>query len=159
MSAIVSVNFGKPENMTQQVMEAFLWLDEVNDAAIGFTVGVHEEEGGHVYDDGEMTVAGVAHQNEFGIGVPQRAFMSEPFDRNIAKYSKMIEDFEKVRSKDDLNRAMVATAEIYRGDVQSAISNREYADNATATILLKGSDTPLVDTGRMRQSILTKPVS
>ena len=42
-----------------------------------------------------------------------------------------------------------------RGLVQETIKEGEFSPNAPSTIKKKGSDKPLIDTGHMRQSVMT----
>jgi hypothetical protein len=108
------------------------------------------------------TVVDVALRNEFGIGVPERSFIRSTTDTNSAKYRAGIR-----RAFRDLLEGAIAKGEVdprkakalerlglqVTGDIKRAIADGIAPANAPSTIAKKGSDTPLIDTGRMRQAL------
>jgi len=118
-------------------------------------VGVPKSAGN--YDDGVHT-ATVAAVQEFGSSdgrIPERSFLRSGIadsEQGIKKlYDKMMPD---VISKDlniDVIQSLVG--EFVVGNIVQKISEGIEPANAPSTIKRKGSSTPLIDTGHLRQSI------
>ena len=106
------------------------------------------------YDDG-TPVAAVAAWNEFGTEtIPERPF----FRRAIAKMEE--EGLAKVlgkgidRERLVIDRRVADKIGAYAAEqVQQSITDLKEPPNAPETIRRKGSDDPLIDTGRMRRSV------
>lgn len=105
-----------------------------------------------------VSVVDVGYANEYGAGVPTRSFLRNTFHvkkKEIAKeidnvFSAMVEG--SIDSQTALGRIGV-TATNY---VKQAFSTQGYGTwqaNAESTIAKKGSSSPLIDTGALRQSI------
>lgn len=98
-----------------------------------------------------------AAANELGTDtIPERSFLRSTADKNQAEYLDALEDVAGVivdkgreAGKDALGRLGLRAVR----DVQRAIVDLKDPPNAPSTIAAKGSSNPLVDTGRMRQSI------
>ncbi len=169
-------NFGSDTQLTEVILGGMGWLDTVDVNAAGFTVGVHEEEGAYKDDDGDLTVAGYATVNEFGTKdglIPSRPFLRAPFDANVERYSTMLHGLAFAESGEEANVLFSRVAQEYRNDVIRGIVNKDYEKNAESTIERKTgkgdklskkrksasvSVTPLIDTRRLRQSILSKAI-
>lgn len=121
------------------------------EVAVGYPVdvsglGVPEPN----YDD-EVSIIEVALKNNYGLGVPRRAFM------DLA--SKSMEDtFIKVMSElgpplmngeADIEKVLDVAGLLAEDDVRNAIREGNWRPNSKATIERKGSDVPLIDTGTM----------
>ena len=109
-------------------------------------VGVLDENAASVHpnSNGE-TVGNIAARNHYGApGVPARPFLSITLAKNRAKIAKA---GEMLLDNPDLLGAYVV------GLVQETIADGVPPPNSPATIAAKGSDTPLIDTGILRQSI------
>ena len=123
-------------------------------AGVSLTVGIHGSAGS------QEVLIGTVH--EFGSperGIPERSFMRSTFN---TKREELYEQMEKAiadgfrgvrldRSLGRIGLGMVAA-------IQATIRNRETVGpepqaNKPATIARKGSDTPLIDTGRLIASI------
>lgn len=100
-------------------------------------------------------LATIAAANEFGTSrIPARSFLRSTVDDGRVKYAvyldkiagDLVDGINPVRALSVLGMALV-------GDVQQRIRNRIPPPNAPYTIARKGSDVPLIDTGRLRQSI------
>lgn len=116
---------------------------------VGFQQGDAQE------DDG-TDICDVAMWNELGTSnAPSRPFMRDSVDDNIDK----INAFLKVQLKKlvtggtDAESVLKAIGVFQKGLVQKQIIDGDFEPNAPSTIKRKGSDKPLVDTGRMRQSV------
>lgn len=115
---------------------------------VGFQHGKAAEEDG-------TDVCDVAAWNELGtVNMPSRPFLRKSVDENESK----IHSFLKSK-KGDLVRGVSAgqilkEIGIFQKDlIQEKITNGSFTPNAASTIRKKGSDKPLIDTGRMRQSV------
>ena len=110
------------------------------------------------YQDG-TPVTNVAAWNEFG--APRASIPERPFMRPAIEDSK--DDIRKLLGSEiDRNRMVItqATAEkiglLLQGAIQEKIVEVRVPANAPSTIAAKGSDNPLVDTGKLRTSVTYK---
>lgn len=114
-------------------------------------VGIRAEAGAEL-----VTIAAV---NEFGSAdghVPERSFLRSTVDENHKKYGDLLQTaVERGIDKGTtaLRRELGRVGAVAAGDVQRKIRDLKDPPNAPSTIAAKGSDNPLVDTGRLRQSI------
>lgn len=115
---------------------------------VGFQNGeAKEDDGTDVYD--------VAAWNELGTEhMPSRPFLRKSIDENEEK----IVNFMKSQKGNMLNGAsaeqVLKEIGIFQKDlVQEKITNGSFEPNAESTKRKKGSSKPLIDTGRMRQSV------
>lgn len=123
---------------------------------IEITVGIHAAEGASSHDGD--TLAGVAEQHEFGLGVPQRSFIRRWADEDIVEINQILErELSAIVEGTPATVAAERAALILQGKAQRFISDgRATPANSPGTIAKKGSSTPLIDTGRLRQGILGK---
>lgn len=119
-------------------------------------VGVRGDAGES--DDGTSLVL-IAAVNEFGSAdghVPERSFLRSTIDEKKEKYLKLLtkatgDTIDKGRSA--MRTALGRVGAIAVADVQRKIVTLRDPPNAPSTIAKKGSANPLVDTGRLGQSI------
>ena len=108
------------------------------------------------YEDG-VTVLEIAVFNAFGTEhIPSR-----PFIQNVDLGRRNeINNFIKAQVKAGLDagsdaRKIMNTIGVYvKGIIQDEIVTGNWVPNAPSTIKRKGSNKPLIDTGRMRQSVI-----
>ena len=107
------------------------------------------------YDDGTQ-VANVAGIQEFGApeaGIPERPFFRQSvaiMNDDLPKVLAKIVDPKTMEVGDrEANDVGAWAADI----LQQRIVDLKEPPNSPATIALKGSDNPLVDTGHMRQAV------
>lgn len=119
--------------------------------ACGFPAGKE-----NAYPDG-TSVVDVAAKNCFGVGVPQRDFMSlaRPIVISrttpiMAKIGSMVND---ARAIDGIAALQEAAGQIGAAAIKEAIIALDTPPNSPETIRRKGSSNPLVDTGHMVQSV------
>lgn len=112
-------------------------------------------QAGDVTDDRGVDMAQIAMFNELGTSsAPARPFLRMSVDENQSQITAM----GKAQVK---KLAQGATAEECLKEVgaygvklvQEKIGNGSFVPNAPSTIKKKGSDHPLIDTGKMRQSV------
>lgn len=125
-------------------------LQELQDkeVRIGFQQGDASEEDG-------TDICDIAMWNELGTEhVPARPFLRKSVDENTAEINGFLQS-----KKADLLRGVPAEQilkeiGIFQKDlIQEKITEGSYVPNAVSTIMRKESDHPLIDTGRMRQSV------
>lgn len=103
--------------------------------------------------DSELVVIGRAH--EFGLGVPQRAWLRTALARNRKVWTGGLKT--ALRQVAQNGRAGVRTLRLVGvtmvSDVKSGIAAGPWHPNSPETIAAKGSDKPLIDTSQMLQSV------
>jgi hypothetical protein len=96
--------------------------------------------------------------NEFGTEkIPERPFMRQTFDRFFKELQKLKSEgmnrvvYDGTKPSVELSRV----GAFYQNKVRTEISTKSggFEPNADITIKRKGSETPLLDTGKMIQSI------
>jgi len=131
------------------------WLKQMRNLADKpFTkIGVLGE--GESNEEG-VTVLEYASYNEFGTkDIPERSFIRSTVDerkrRIFGKAFQLQEAIFKGRMTVDTALAIMGT--LIKGNIVQKIVNLRSPANAASTIRAKGSSNPLIDTGRLRQSI------
>jgi len=131
-------------------------------------VGIQSDAGAYSDDDDEdaPTLVEIAFWNEYGTEggasgggwggpVPERPFMRNSFDDNKSD----LQDFKGrlwdrvIRGTVDARQAAELLGQRHEGQVKETITSLATPPNAPATIALKGSSNPLIDSGQMRQSV------
>lgn len=139
-------------NLTADGLKALENLQELSDMSV--EVGFHE---GQIADDGSTPLAAIAYWNHFGtvsddgsVAIPARPFMD-----TLKKRESELGTFCQAAVSGSANAADAAKAIGAQsvGMIQEEISDGKWIPNAPSTIKKKGSDHPLIDTGRMRQSL------
>ena len=128
-------------------------------------VGVLAQKGGkEAAEGGDITMIELAAIHEFGspaAGIPQRSFIRSTFARDenhralkelAAKLTTQVIHGMKLERALGLMGAW-AVARIRETIDQRLTQGPEPQENAPYTIAKKGSDLPLVDTGRLKQSL------
>lgn len=134
-------------------------------AAIGFPKGEVVSAGkskgsGHKPAATMGELATIAAVHEFGSeskGIKPRPFMAQTQEKAMRRlkwldghlYDKVVKGL--LTPKQALDKIGV----YYEGKMKDTIRNGSFAANAPATIKLKGSSRPLIDTGQMRNSVVS----
>ena len=116
---------------------------------VGFQSGGAEEDNG-------TDVVDVAAYNELGTSrIPSRPFIRDSVDKHRDKISSVCKS--QVRrivtgaiTEDCLKKIGIFGVSL----IQEEITKGSFVPNAESTIRKKGSSKPLIDTGRMRQSVI-----
>jgi phage gpG-like protein len=103
-------------------------------------------------------VALIAAVHEFGSpaqGIPERPFLRTTIQENRGKYVQLNRRnlVAVLNGKMTVEQALGQLGEVAKGDVQLHIASGTFAPLKAATIKRKGSMSPLIDTGQLRQSI------
>lgn len=102
-----------------------------------------------------------ATRNEFGDQkTPERSFLRSTIDEDKRLLIRFIDKEKKgiVEGKRTRENALKRLGIFTEGRVKLKINRGPFAPNAPFTIRKKGSSKPLIDTGRMRGSIISKVV-
>lgn len=115
---------------------------------VGFPAEFNEK----VEGSDNFNLASLAAVLEFGNErIPSRPFLRQTLAENQEKYIALfVKLFESGVSIDKIYEQIALIAQ---GDVQQNIVNGKWAANAPSTIKRKKSSKPLIDTGKLRQSV------
>lgn len=138
------------DRLTPEGQRFFRELEELKEleVRVGFQRGEASEEDG-------TDMCDVAAYNELGTDhIPARPFIRQSVDDNESKINSFlkgeVKDFAKGKSAEQILKEIG----IFQKDLmQDKITSGSFEPNAPSTIKKKGSSKPLVDTGRMRQSV------
>lgn len=138
------------DRLTPEGQRFFRELGELKklEVRVGFQRGDAQEEDG-------TDMCDVAAFNELGTDhIPARPFIRQSVDDNESKIKSFlkgeVKDFAQGKSAEQILKEIG----IFQKDLmQDKITSGSFAPNAESTIKKKGSSKPLVDTGRMRQSV------
>lgn len=117
-------------------------------------VRVGFQHGKATEDDG-TDICDVAAWNELGtVDIPSRPFLRKSVDENEDKIRAFLEEKGEDIVAGATTEQVLKEIGIFQKDlIQEKIKEGSYKPNALATIRRKGSSKPLIDTGRMRQSV------
>lgn len=115
-------------------------------------VGFPAEFNENVEGSDNFNLASLAAVLEFGNeNIPSRPFLRQTLAENQEKYTTLfVKLFESGVSIDQIYEQIALIAQ---GDVQQNIVNGKWAANAPSTIKRKKSSKPLIDIGKLRQSV------
>ena len=130
-------------------------------------VGIMGEKAQRKNGSTEKTNAEIGFQNEFGVltkHIPARSFLGMPLRLYLAEYLLKKKSFsEKAIQKAVKDGKLLELAKsvgiVAEEVIQEAFRTRgfgNWAANRPYTIAMKGSDSPLIDTGELRRSITSK---
>lgn len=138
------------DRLTPEGERFFKQIDELIDKEvfIGF-------QSGEVTDDRGVDMAQIAMWNELGTSTsPSRPFLRMSVDENASDINTMCGKQLKTITEGGTAEQCLKQVGVFGVSlVQEKIVSGSYAPNAPSTIKKKGSDKPLIDTGRMRQSV------
>lgn len=115
---------------------------------VGFPAEFNEK----VEGSDNFNLASLAAVLEFGNeSIPSRPFLRQTLAENQEKYTALfVKLFESGVSIEQIYEQIALIAQ---GDVQQNIVNGKWTANAPSTIKRKKSSKPLIDTGKLRQSV------
>nr|DAE92079.1 MAG TPA: virion morphogenesis protein [Myoviridae sp. ct5xZ3] len=136
----VTADGKKFKKMLQQLKEL--------EVRVGFQAGEATEEDG-------TDVCDVAIWNEFGTEhVPSRPFLRNSVDNNASKINSFLKSTKRDLVAVKPAEQVLKEIGIFQKDlIQQEIGHGSFEPNAETTIKKKGSSKPLIDSGRMRQSV------
>jgi hypothetical protein len=110
---------------------------------------------GQASDDNGVDICDIAAWNELGTEhTPARPFLRKSVDENTAEITSFIKSLKKeLLSSGDAEQFLKKVGIFQKELIQKKITDGDFEPNAESTIKKKGSSKPLIDTGRMRQSV------
>ena len=143
MTAQVTGNLAKFKQLIEQIKAS-----GEKAVYVGFPAEFNEQ----VEGSDNFNLASLAAVLEFGNeSIPSRPFLRQTLAENQEKYTALfVKLFESGVS---IDRIYEQIALIAQGDVQQNIVNGKWTANAPSTIKRKKSSKPLIDTGKLRQSV------
>ncbi len=111
-----------------------------------------------VLSDEEWRLRVIAGANECGTRdghIPERSFIRAGVDLNAGAINRRADEVwgQILDGAVTMNQGLGLMGEFIQRLITQRITNLKTPPNAASTIARKGSDNPLIDTGRMRQSI------
>ena len=124
------------------------------DKLLSKEIHVGFQAGRNAYEDG-TDIVDVAAFNELGTSnIPARPFMKQSWENNEGKLKAACQRANKMISQGETAEEACKMLGVYGvGLIQREIRDGNFVPNAPSTIRRKGSSKPLIDTGRMRQSV------
>ena len=121
---------------------------------IDHEVRVGFEVGKHAYEDGTDLVA-IAAFNEFGSSdTPARPFVKQSFELHENELMQICwAALNNIYNGGTAETSLKQIGVFVKGLMQQEIIDGDFEPNAPSTIKKKGSATPLIDTGFMRQNV------
>jgi hypothetical protein len=117
-------------------------------------VGILASVGQH--EDSDLTVAQVGFYHEFGtVKTPERSFIRSTIEDKSKEIKKLARQQSKLvlNGKTTLEVGLGKLGAFTAGLIQEKFTSNDWPANTEATIALKGSSKPLIDSGQLRQSI------
>lgn len=110
---------------------------------------------GEATEDDGTDICDIAAWNELGTEhIPSRPFLRNSVDENEDKINGFIDHVtNELINGEPAEQTLKRIGLFQKALVQEKITEGEFAPNADSTIKKKGSSKPLIDTGRMRQSV------
>lgn len=147
----VTTNVSGGDRMGQRILELQKRLQKNSAVYVGLPKGAGS------YEDG-TPIAVIGAVQEFGSAdghIPERSFLRVPLRANVALFNKIMRELlpQVVDGQMTMRQLMESVGARGAAVSQEAISAGIAPANAPSTIARKGSSTPLVDTGFMRQQI------
>ena len=114
---------------------------------VGIQQGAGSEDGVDLVD--------IAMFNELGtVHIPSRPFLRDSVDAHGDEINSFLQSTKSNLLKGGSAEIALKRIGVFqKGLIQKEIRDGDFVPNSPATIKKKGSDRPLIDTGRMRQSI------
>ena len=112
-------------------------------------------QAGEATDDDGVDMCDIAAWNELGTEhSPARPFLRQTVENNENKINTFCsKEAKKMLEGGTAEQCLDKIGVFMKGLVQKTIRDGDFEPNAASTIRKKGSDNPLIDTGRMRQSV------
>lgn len=117
-------------------------------------VGIPKEKNPTTEEGFRMSDLAAVH--EFGSpdrNIPERSFLRASVSNNQGRYFKFLSD-RLIKGGGEPEKILNELSVVAQDDVREYIVNGKFAPLSEKTVKRKGSSKPLIDTGRLRQSIV-----
>ena len=133
-------------------------MSRLNKSPMVSDVGVIGDAAGAPHGDGETTTGDVALFHELGLGNPRRSWLIDTINQHEELIAQTLSEYDKriVAGTLDEKTALDRFGLMLVGLIQERIAAGIDPPNAESTVALKGSSTPLIDTGQFRSSITNR---
>lgn len=124
-------------------------------------VGILEGKGSKLYSNSSQKVIDVAVANEFGTAkIPSRPFMRKSYDENITQYNRLFKRAYNniIDGKSTVKTSLGKIGLFAENKTKKRLRSGPWTPNAPSTIAKKKSSRPLIDTGQLVNSIVSKTV-
>jgi hypothetical protein len=137
-----------------------------NLSKLEMTAGIHKGAGMH--SEAGVLKAGLLAMHEFSDGehYPRRPIGQITFDKHSEEWSDKATKAigralvhsknEKVVTQAEFKKALASTANDMRKDMKRSFGRPPLEGNAPATVEMKGFNTPMIETGELKNSITSK---
>lgn len=141
--------FKSLNDLTPEGKKFFQQLKELEslEIAVGFQRGTQNEDGVDVVD--------YASFNELGTSdIPSRPFMKQSFENHEPELFQACKKVHTVLSQGGTcNSSLNELGVFLKTLIQREITEGGFEPNSELTVLIKGSDTPLIDSNLMRETV------
>ena len=112
-------------------------------------------QSGEATEDNGADIASVAAWNELGtVHIPSRPFIRQSVDNHEGEIMEFLQEKKDDILKGASAQQVLTEIGIFQKDLmQAEITDGGFVANAPSTVRKKGSSVPLIDSGRMRQSV------
>ena len=110
---------------------------------------------GDAKDENGVDMCDIAMWNELGtVRSPARPFMRQSADNHLDEINRKFQSLQAAILTGRSAEQILKELGLFQKDLmQAEITGGDFVPNAPSTIRRKGSSKPLIDTGRMRQSV------
>lgn len=117
-----------------------------------------------------LVVDGGREPNQYGntvmfylvkeVNIPERSFLRSTFDEKLNEWMEYVNMLigKLIKGNETADSIAEKVGARIQRDIQRKIRETSEPENAAATIARKGANNPLIDTGRLRQSVTYKVV-
>jgi len=123
-------------------------------ASVSVEIGIFEQDGGEAAEG--LTVAALGFIHEFGVGVPQRAFLRGWYDSHSSEIETRF--LQILAGAPTVQQAFDRFSLWAQAEIQKGFSSPPLKGLSEETKRKKGSSTPLVDTGALKAAVRVKVV-
>lgn len=117
-------------------------------------IAIKNEFGGIFPIDNEYKLRAKAKGINLGdkIAIPARPFMQQTIDNNSKTWGKLISKLLP-ENELDIKKTFNQLGQVITNNITETIEEDDFIANSARTIVIKGTSTPLVDTGNMAKSV------
>lgn len=145
----MSVKIIRDKDNTERVLNNIAFFNKTSVKA-----GITQRVGQIVNDKSDTKLVVYAHQNEFGIGVPERSFLRSTFDENQKEwFNAFVLAFQVTNTVSQNNSLLFEIGKKMEKDIKIKIKSNIPPRNAPATLAQKEGTNTLIDTGLMLNNI------
>lgn len=143
-----------PQEFLEQSTQYLKSLEEMKRKSVA--IGILGEDGGETYEDG-ATLVQIGAIHEYGLGNPERSFIKMPTELKQKDIARVIGvQFNKTLEGQGVDKSLGLLGVYVQNVIKGAFTSDGYGKwppLSAITVAKKGSSKPLIDTGRLMNSI------